>query len=126
MSPLSKKLNKAALIALSFAQAACNTSDKNNQDKDIKIIEKPNVLFVSLDDLNNWIEPLGGHPQAKTPNLNKFAELSVNFKKAYCPSPSCNPSRTAIMSGLNTYTSGVYSNYQDWREVLKDYKGMGL
>lgn len=126
MNSISKKLNRVALITLSITQATCNTSDNKNQDKDIKIIENPNVLFVSLDDLNNWIEPLGGHSQAKTPNLNKFAEMSVNFKKAYCPSPSCNPSRTAIMSGLHTYTSGVYSNYQDWREVLQDYKGMGL
>jgi hypothetical protein len=39
-----------------------------------KISQRPNVLFISVDDLNNWIEPLGGHPQAKTPNLLKFAK----------------------------------------------------
>jgi len=120
------KLNKVALIGLSIIQAGCNISDKRKQDSNPNIIEKPNVLFVSLDDLNNWIEPLGGHPQAKTPYLNAFVDESVNFTKAYCPSPSCNPSRTAILSGQHTYTSGVYSNYQDWREVLKDYKGIGL
>ena len=35
--------------------------------------DRPNVLFVAIDDLNDWIEPLGGHPQAKTPNLNRLA-----------------------------------------------------
>jgi arylsulfatase A-like enzyme len=89
------------------------------------IIRKPNVLFISIDDLNDWIEPLGGHPQARTPNLRRFAQESVNFTHAYCPSPSCCPSRTAIMTGQAPYTSGVYSNYQDWREVIKDYTSLG-
>ncbi len=62
--------------------------------------QMPNILFVSLDDLNDWIEPLGGHPQAITPNLQRFADQSVVFTNAYCASPGCNPSRTAIMSGL--------------------------
>ena len=87
--------------------------------------QKPNVLFISIDDLNDWIEPLGGHRQAKTPNLNRLARGAVNFKRAYCPSPGCNPSRTAIMTGLAPYTSGVYSNYQDWREVITDHKTIG-
>ena len=54
---------------------------------------RPNVLFISVDDLNDWIEPLGGHPQAKTPNFTRLARRSVCFTKAYCPSPGCNPSR---------------------------------
>ena len=87
--------------------------------------QMPNILFISLDDLNDWIEPLGGHPQAKTPNLQRLADQSVVFTNAYCASPACNPSRTAIMSGLAPHTSGVYSNYQDWREVITDYTSMG-
>jgi arylsulfatase A-like enzyme len=86
---------------------------------------QPNVLFISIDDLNDWIEPLGGHPQAKTPNFNRLARHAVNFSNAHCPSPGCNPSRTAIMTGLAPYTSGVYSNYQDWREVITDSKTLG-
>jgi arylsulfatase A-like enzyme len=79
--------------------------------------EKPNVLFISIDDLNDWIEPLGGHPQALTPNISSFSEEASNFIHAYCASPGCNPSRGAILTGLNTYTTGLYSNYQDWREI---------
>ena len=86
---------------------------------------RPNVLFISIDDLNDWIEPLGGHPQAKTPNFNRLARRAVNFTNAHCPSPGCNPSRTAIMTGLAPYTSGVYSNYQDWREIITDTPTMG-
>jgi arylsulfatase A-like enzyme len=82
--------------------------------------DRPNVLFVSVDDLNDWIEPLGGHPQARTPNLKRFAAQSVNFTHNYCASASCNPSRTALLTGQHCYTSGLYSNYQIWREVMPD------
>jgi arylsulfatase A-like enzyme len=61
--------------------------------------QRPNVLLISLDDLNDWIEPMGGHPQAKTPSLARLAEQSVTFGRAYCASPGCNPSRTALMTG---------------------------
>lgn len=80
----------------------------------------PNVLFISVDDLNDWIEPLGGHPQAKTPSLAEFAREAVTFSHNYCASPACNPSRTALLTGLHTFHSGLYSNYQEWREVLPD------
>lgn len=80
--------------------------------------QKPNILLISIDDLNNWIEPLGGHPQAKTPNLQRFADQSINFTNAYCASPSCNPSRTALMTGKHPYATGLYRNPQIWRHVL--------
>lgn len=90
-------------------------------EKEVKIPtpQKPNVLFISIDDLNHWIEPLGGNCQARTPNLMAFSKEAVNFTKAYCASPGCNPSRGAILTGYHTYTSGLYSNYQDWRKIPK-------
>lgn len=78
---------------------------------------RPNVLFIAVDDLNDWIEPLGGHPQASTPHLQKLSEESFTFTHAYCASPGCNPSRGALLTGMHTYTSGLYSNYQDWRKI---------
>lgn len=72
--------------------------------------EKPNVLFIAVDDLNDWVGCLGGHPQAKTPNIDALASRGVNFTKAYCASPVCNPSRTALMTGLRSSTTGVYGN----------------
>lgn len=78
----------------------------------------PNILLISVDDLNNWIEPLGGHPQALTPRLSSFAEEAVVFSNSYCASPSCNPSRIALMTGKHPYITGLYSNPQIWRHVL--------
>lgn len=90
-----------------------------------KQIDNPNVLFVSIDDLNDWIGVMGGHPQAKTPALDKFSEDAVMFANAYCTNPACNPSRTSIMTGLAPHTSGVYSNYQDWREAIPEFTTLG-
>lgn len=80
--------------------------------------QRPNILFISLDDLNDWIEPMGGHPQSKTPRLAAFAEEAVTFRNAYCASPSCNPSRVAMMTGKNPNVTGVYDNPQIWRHIL--------
>ncbi len=90
---------------------SCNESLK-------KTTTPPNVLMISIDDLNNWIEPMGGHPQALTPNLSSFADEAVLFSNAYCASPSCNPSRTALMTGKHPYVTGLYTNPQIWRHVL--------
>lgn len=78
----------------------------------------PNVIFLSIDDLNDWTGFHGGHPQAKTPNLDRLAKRGLTFTRAYCAAPACNPSRAALMSGLRPSTSGVYLNAQDWRPVL--------
>ncbi len=90
---------------------ACQSSEE--------LTDHPNVLFISIDDLNDWVAPLGGHQQVKTPHLEAFASQSVNFKRNYCTSPGCNPSRSTLMTGYHTYASGMYSNYQDWRKVEK-------
>ncbi|MFK7819719.1 MAG: sulfatase [Planctomycetaceae bacterium] len=71
---------------------------------------KPHVLFIMIDDLNDWIEPLGGHPQAITPNLNALAARSVLFANAHCAAPVCHASRTAILMGVAPHRSGIYEN----------------
>jgi len=81
---------------------------------------RPNVLFIALDDLNDWIGCMGGHPQTLTPNLDRLAAESVLFTNAHCPAAACNPSRTAIMTGLAPNHSGLYSNEQKMREILPD------
>lgn len=50
--------------------------------------EKPNVLFIAIDDLNDWVGPLGGHPQVKTPNIDRLAARGTTFSNAHCQSPS--------------------------------------
>lgn len=84
--------------------------------------DQPNVLFICIDDMNDWTGFLGGHPDAKTPRLDRLASESVVFSRAFCPAPACNPSRASIMTGIRPSTSGVYFNSQPWRnsQVLKD------
>ena len=79
---------------------------------------KPNILFIAIDDLNDWVSYLG-EEQAKTPNMDRLAARCVTFTHAYCASPVCNPSRTALMSGQRSSTTGVYSNGIDWRKHVK-------
>ncbi len=81
---------------------------------------RPNVLFIAVDDLNDWIEPLAGHPQALTPQLAQFAEESMIFTRAYCAAPLCNPSRTSVLTGLRPSTTGVYGNGQNWRRAAPE------
>ncbi len=83
-------------------------------------VERPNVLFIAVDDLNDWVGCLGGHPDVKTPNVDRLAARGVLFTRAYCAAPACNPSRTALLTGVRPSTSGVYHNSQPWRPVLKD------
>ncbi|MFT5495478.1 MAG: arylsulfatase A-like enzyme [Kiritimatiellia bacterium] len=82
--------------------------------------DKPNILFIALDDLNDWIGCLGGNEQSLTPNLDRLAASGVLFTNAHCPAAACNPSRTSIFTGLSPHVSGLYENGQKMREVLPD------
>jgi len=81
---------------------------------------RPNVLMIAVDDWNDWVGALGGHPQVKTPNLDRLAARGCLFTDAHTASPLCNPSRTAIMTGRRPSTSGVYGNDQPWRLAMPD------
>ena len=82
----------------------------------------PDMLLIAIDDLNDWVGVLGGHPQASTPRIDELAGRGMLFTNAHSPAPLCNPSRTALLSGLLPSTSGVYDNNADWRqlEVFRD------
>jgi arylsulfatase A-like enzyme len=92
-----------ALLLVSVAEAA----------------DRPNVLFIAIDDLRDWVGFLGDK-QAKTPNLDKLAARGVVFTRSYCAAPVCNPSRAALLTGVRPSSSGVYANGTDWREVMPD------
>ncbi|MDX1564366.1 MAG: sulfatase-like hydrolase/transferase [Phycisphaeraceae bacterium] len=78
----------------------------------------PTVLFIAVDDLNDWVGVLGGHPQARTPNIDRLAASGLLFANAHCAAPACNPSRTAVFTGLAPNRSGLYRNRQKMRQVL--------
>jgi len=83
---------------------------------------KPNVLFIAVDDLNDWVGKLGGHPQARTPNMDLLSSRGLLFTKAYCSAPSCNASRSSVLTGMRPSTTGIYINSHDWRQasILKN------
>ncbi|MCC6536940.1 MAG: sulfatase [Bryobacterales bacterium] len=78
---------------------------------------RPNVLFISVDDMNDWVGCLG-HPTIKTPNIDRLAQRGVLFADAHCAAPLCNPSRTALLTGMRASSTGVYDNEQYWRPTL--------
>jgi arylsulfatase A-like enzyme len=77
---------------------------------------RPNVLLIGVDDLNDWIGCLGGHPQAQTPNIDRLAARGILFTNAHCQSPVCNPSRASLMTSLYPSTSGIYFLNPDLKE----------
>ncbi len=79
--------------------------------------EKPNVLFIAVDDLTHWVGHLGRNSQTKTPNIDRLEKMGVTFTRAYCAVPICNPSRTALLSGKRPGVTGVYDNSQPFRQA---------
>jgi len=86
--------------------------------------ERPNFLFISVDDLNHWVGYTARNPQVRTPNIDRLSSRGVSFANAHCAAPACEPSRAALMSGLRPFTSGCYLNGDDWRQRIKP--GLGL
>ena len=82
---------------------------------------KPNVLLIVCDDLNDYVETLGGHPQARTPNIRRLIASGVSFTQAHCNIPICNPSRASFLTGLYPHTSGCFGfTAWDSYEVLRN------
>lgn len=75
-----------------------------------KELEKPNILLIAIDDLNDWVGAFGGNPQMLTPHIDELANQSVVFQNANCPGPVCGPSRSALLSGFMPYRTGIYGN----------------
>lgn len=82
---------------------------------------RPNVLFIAIDDQNDWIGHLGGHPLAKTPHIDRLAARGTSMLNAHCNAPLCNPSRTSLMLGLRPTTTGIYG-LSPWFRTLPDWR----
>ena len=85
--------------------------------------EKPNVVFIAIDDQNDWIGCMGGHPLVKTPNLDALAARGTLFTNAHCQAPLCNPSRTSLMIGLRPSTTGIHG-LSPWFRTLGQYEDL--
>ncbi len=77
---------------------------------------KPDIVLITIDDLNDWVGCLGGHSQARTPNLDRLAKRGVLFTNAHCQAPICNPSRVSLFTGLRPSTSEIYDNSDRFRK----------
>jgi choline-sulfatase len=82
--------------------------------------KRPNVVFIAIDDQNDWIGAFGGHPLAKTPHIDRLAGRGTAFLNAHCQAPLCNPSRTSVMLGLRPTTTGIYG-LAPWFRTLDDW-----
>ncbi|MDA9036336.1 sulfatase-like hydrolase/transferase, partial [Flavobacteriaceae bacterium] len=94
------------------------------EQKQRTIISKPpNVVFISIDDLNDWVGFLGDK-EAITPHMDSLANKGYSFLNAHCPAPVCGPSRTAILSGKWPVTTGVYDNQVNFAKDFFDTKSL--
>lgn len=109
---------KLAGVSLAGLSACSSFASAQNS----KSATKPNVLFIAIDDMNDWTGFLGGHPQAKTPNMDLLAEKGVNFRNAHCPAPACSPCRNALLFGIEPFHSGLYPFYD---HIKMDPKELG-
>ncbi|WNC69165.1 sulfatase [Thalassotalea nanhaiensis] len=104
-------MNKITQIAALFItligfMAPSTAAEKTNSAK------QPNIVFIAVDDMNDWVGYMGGHPQAMTPNMDKLANQGVAFMNAQTVSPGCSPSRNALLYGVEPYNSGLYPFYE--------------
>ena len=91
--------------------------------------DRPNVVMISVDDLNDWVGVLKGHPKAITPNLDRLMEKSTYFTNAHCNAPVCSASRNSLLTGLRPTTTGWYSNADSgkrYKDVLNGHPVMPL
>ena len=81
----------------------------------------PNVLFLAVDDMKDWVNCLGGYEgTVHTPNIDRLAARGTLFTNAHCASPKCAPSRAAILTGLMPSTTGLYDNGHWWLPNLPE------
>ena len=73
-------------------------------------VKRPDIVFIIVDDLNDWLGCLGGHPGAKSPNIDALAKSGMLFPQAFCNSPQCRPSRTSLNHGIFPFRTGTYFN----------------
>jgi arylsulfatase A-like enzyme len=107
------------LLTLIVLMISCKSKISSKQETK----KQPyNVLFIAIDDLNDWTGFAGGHTQTLTPNMDKLAQQGVVFDKTYAASSLCGPSRAALLTGYRPSTTGVYGNGMELRDspILKN------
>ena len=91
------------LIVLGFILSGFMVSCQSQKEK-----EKPNILFIAVDDLRTELGCYS-NSQIKSPNIDKLASEGLAFNRAYCQQPICMASRASLMSGLRPDTLNIYN-----------------
>ncbi|OVE78811.1 hypothetical protein BVY01_04335, partial [bacterium I07] len=84
-----------------------------------KTRRQPNVLFIAVDDLNDWVGVMNGHPDAVTPNIDRLARMGTLFLNAHAQAPVCGPTRASLWTGLLPATTGIYDQLKD-KDIRRD------
>ena len=113
-------LSRAAVLGALLCILVVTAQPVSARDGDLLELARPSVLFINVDDWNDWNQVLQGHPQAITPNIERLAKKGVTFSNTICSSPVCFPSRTALFSGIHPARSGCISNF-NWRNSWRTY-----
>lgn len=106
-----KYFQNTALMALAGFSTGYSANIDIPEKADSKIM--PNVLMICIDDLNDWLGCMNGHPNTKTPNIDRLAAQGTLFTNAHCQAPVSGPSRASIMTGLLPSTTGIYGMVED-------------
>ena len=116
--PFERKDQILAALCTCLAVTACNADTATPEPA--PVAGKPNVLMIIVDDMNDWIGAMGGHPDTKTPNMDRLAAEGTLFMNAHATAAICGPSRASVMTGLLPSTTGIYGQLSD-----KDIKKAG-
>jgi choline-sulfatase len=106
-----------------FLTAACSAlmfilvGQSHVSAQEVRQARPPNVVFIAVDDLNDWLGCMGTHPLVKTPHIDALAARGTLFTNAHCNAVLCNPSRVSLMTGLRPTTTGIYGLLPWLRDV---------
>lgn len=115
---------KPRILLITFISLILIFNQRCTEKEDWHKEEHPNIIFIAIDDLNDWIGPLGGHTQVYTPNFDRLIDQSVTFTNAHSNCPACQPSRNSILSGLHPTSIGWYSNNWNRKDVERTYDSL--
>jgi arylsulfatase A-like enzyme len=109
------------LLALGCLLLACESQPASQQKDDEKTAEKPNIVFILVDDLGYGDIGCFGQEKIQTPHIDRLAREGIRFTEAYAGSAVCAPTRSTLMQGLHSGHARVRGNgHKDYRETLRE------
>ena len=110
--PLKTAFKTLCLLSVLMLTSTCDTQSEQAAAKAPEP-KQQNVLMIIVDDLNDWVGVMGGHPDTKTPNMDQLAAQGMLFTNAHATAALCAPSRASVMTGLRPSTTGIYGQLSD-------------